>query len=277
MRSFPDRFPHVEYEYMDSAFGFLVLNNCDLYVAGGHHTGSFDNDINVTPEDDTWIHQNNFFKYDMERNSWITLPPMELQHGPKLFECEGYIYSIGKDHIYWEDLSLEKYSIQRYGLATKRWENMECGIGESGVVTSVLIHRCLLILMYDEHYYGFTYKFGLLNTITNKWSEVCWKKSPHAERTINGPEVLHHKDNVYVIRNLVEIDGVYTSKKPHVYRLECDFECENPTVTEAEEVNLTETFGIDIKEAKKLDPRINFTFDKRKLGVSKKQVRNYYH
>ena len=264
MQSVPDKYPDVRepYDGTASRYGFLVIGNRDLYVAGGKHS---------VPEEDDWIHENNFFKYDMEQNSWVTLPPMEIQHEPLLFESDGYIYSVGKEHSECMRYKEEEYGIQKYSIAEKKWEGIECNFEDSSVVGCVLFRGCLLILMHDAYdpMDRGTHTFGLYNTATDKWSKARWKKTPNAKQTREGPMIFMYKDNVYVIRYFKVKNSKPRIMKAHIFRLECDFESKKPSVTEAEEVDSKEAFGVDVNEIEKLNPRINFTFDKRKLGTSK--------
>ena len=268
MKSVPDKYPEIMDTYdvtTGSRYGFLVLGNRDIYVVGGKHN---------TPKH--WPCDDNFFKYDMKQNSWVTLPSMDTQHQPLLIESDGYIYSVGKEHSEVVEEEEEWYGIQKYSMAEKKWQHISCEIGDTAVVGCVFIHQCLLILTHDasDSVDPGIYKFKLYNTATDKWSKVCWKKTPNAKQTREGPMIFMYKDNVYVIRYFKVKNSKPRIMKAHIFRLECNFESKKPSVTEAEEIDCKEAFGVEANEIGKLNPRINFTFDKRKLGMAKRKVTN---
>ena len=269
MPTVPDKYPddngHNVLLGSDSNFGFLVRSNGDLYVAGGKYL----------PNHDDWVHRNNFFKYNVQQNIWTTLPPMQhVQNKPELFESGEYIYTIGKVLKHDEG----PFNIQRYCIISKNWETVVSPhkLGTE-VCKSAFVNDCILVLKRTDDisdiYSEEIYKFGVYNTAKDDWTEVSWIKTANVTDEC-GLDLCSYGGTCYLIRYQMdeEKDGTRVIS-PHTYRVVCDFDREMPTVTEVEEVDFEEKFNKVITEIESLDPRIQFTFDRRKLGLSKVPLR----
>ena len=144
-----NNFPYSEQPYnrdsdlLDHGFSCVVVDKCDLYIAGGDFKWIDDEDKEAFKE---WIQENNFFKYNFEENKWIKLPAMKpVQYFPDLHVLDGYIYAVGATTCDKGSCEPYDYTMQRYNLSTQEWEEvMSTQKLNMDVVSSVLIDGHIL-------------------------------------------------------------------------------------------------------------------------------------
>ncbi|XP_072036489.1 kelch repeat and BTB domain-containing protein 2-like [Amphiura filiformis] len=251
----PNKSPYHSEEDPDYVHGFevFVTDTGHLYIAGANETPPTD-DPEEQAEHIKWASENNFFKYDWDKNEWIILPPMpSVQLIPILLQLDDYLYSIP---------FLENgVPIQRYSLSRQTWEciseqKLNCQISSAVVIDGHIL------FVGDVYNIGFDHqKFVLYKPDQNKWFEVSVNKMVYTEdsRRYIKQYLVVHKGICFFVRvpNKDESDEVIW--------LACNFEYNEPTITFVEMVDELETFGTF---AQCLDKPL-FTFDKRKLGMTK--------
>ncbi|XP_072021784.1 kelch-like protein 32 isoform X2 [Amphiura filiformis] len=243
-------------EYYDHGFRAFVTDTGHLYVAGANGNPPTD-DPEEEAEHMKWVSENNFFKYDWDKNEWIVLPPMpSIQSLPILLQLDDYIYSIA----YMECDIIPTQIIQRFSLSHQTWERI------SGHKLNLVVQSAAVIGGYIL-FLGFLQQFVLYKPEQNKWFEMSG--SVHetvryiTERSYKRQYLLVHKGICYFVHIPKYIEGDVCDIK--VIRLACNFNNNEPTVTFAERVDEMETFGT---YAGYLNLPL-FTFDKRKLGMTR--------
>ena len=283
-------FPYSEQPYnpdsdlMNHGFSCVVVDQCDLYIAGGDIRWIDDEGKEAFKE---WIQENNFFKYNFEENKWIKMPAMKpVQYFPDLHVLDGYIYAVGATD--YDELSCDPldYTMQRYNLSTHKWEEVmpEQGL-RMNVMSSVLIDghiMCKGVASYandedagENDVKCYVYIPACTDPNIYSWFKVeCSDHIFYDEfsdllRTIN--------DNCY----LLSCKKTYINGENKLWRLcrqgrrlTCDFVSEPAMLTA--EVDPTE-LGVECPYPFKFPKEVYLTFDKRKLGISKEPNKECFY
>ncbi|XP_072020765.1 uncharacterized protein [Amphiura filiformis] len=93
---YPYKIAYLEWDKPESGIELLVGDDGHLYAAGGSSVEPFDGDTEKEEDHKEWLCENNFFRYDLERNEWVVLPPMpKVLYNPITFQLDDYIYVTG--------------------------------------------------------------------------------------------------------------------------------------------------------------------------------------
>ncbi|XP_072021783.1 uncharacterized protein [Amphiura filiformis] len=254
----PNKSPYHSEEDPDYVHGFkvFVIDTGHLYVAGANENPPTD-DPEEEAEHIKWASENNFFKYDWDKNEWIILPPMPTIHLlPILLQLDDYLYSIA----FMEFAHVQ--IIQRYSLSHQTWERILLGHQLNFSISSAVVIGGYILFV------GFYQQFVLYKPEQSKWYKVS--VSVHEtvryvtkNRRCSTQCLQVHKGICYLVQIPRYNEGDVCGNE--VIRLACNFDNDEPTVTFAEIVDEMETFGTYVRcLARQL-----FTFDKRKLGMTK--------
>ncbi|XP_072026470.1 uncharacterized protein [Amphiura filiformis] len=260
----PNKIPYLESTDRFSGIALLVCDEGHLYAAGGSsNTYIIDDD---TPEEEEhhrkWVAENNFFRYNSEKNEWILLPPMpKVLFYPIMYDLDDYIYVI--------DTSM----IERYHIPSNTWEltvdNLSLYASYAAAINGDTC-TCILISGYDEvedpnHQVFDTvpvFKVGIYKPANNKWLDV----------SVNGN--MDRDSSFSVHNNVCYIINEGKDQKPdQIRRCICDFDSDSPAIDIAEAVHVENDIYKNIQRelGHKRDKRdqysVEFTFDKRKLGM----------
>ncbi|XP_072026471.1 kelch repeat and BTB domain-containing protein 2-like isoform X2 [Amphiura filiformis] len=260
----PNRILYLESDEPENGIDLLVCEQGHLYAAGGASDVYFDDDDPPVKEVNhmKWIAENNFFRYNSEKNEWILLPPMpKVLYKPIIFHLDDYIYVIGST---W-NLITEKSMIERYHIPSKTWElaadNMSLYPTSASPIDG---DTCILINGEEEvecpnHQVGDTkmmvFKVVLYKQANNKWVDV----------SVSGNL---DEDSYFSVHNNVcySVTKGEDQEPDQIHRCISDFDSDSPTIVVAEAVEDDDIHKNIQRELRHWNSE-EFTFDKRKLGM----------
>ena len=263
----PNKLPFMELVEQDGGMGIIsVTDKGPLYAAGGNSLYPWY--LYVDEEKDkreahlNWIAENNFFRYDSEKNEWVLLPPMPTPMSrPIMIIMDEYIYLVGSE----DGDFVSPNMMLRYSIPSETW-TVEAQDLHMCVTSVVVLHGNVLIqgnLMAEgpnlpapsKPYYDAGYEIRQVKLY--KPGERTWLNV-----TIDTFDTLdvksyftEHEDMCYMVTRGED-------KTPHkVNKVVCDFDGDNLNMVIAEAVE-DDTIDIDIPYY----DSAKFTFDKRKVG-----------
>ena len=116
---FPNRLPFKEnIELVYEGYEVCVTDMGHLYAAGSYLPRYFDDDSGESEKHCKWTAENNFFRYDPEKNEWILLPPMPIAlFYPLLKPLGDYLYAFCSE----SDRCESSNTMLRYCTLRKTW------------------------------------------------------------------------------------------------------------------------------------------------------------
>ena len=256
----PNKLPFMEYGEQNGCMGIGVSDKGHLYAAGGNII-CLSYDVDELEKDEAhrkWVAENNFFRYDCEKNEWILLPPMPIVlFSPSVVVIDECVYVTGAEEMDGETPT----RILRYSIPSKIWTvEASDSLFTATFVTkfhgNILIQGC--ISGEGPNLPGRYYLTG-----TRVEAVRLYKPDKRSWLYVD-VDKLNCDDNFksyYDIRVRKGICYLVQRSKGHmenkVNRVICDFDGDNPTMVLAEDIHEDE-FDLDVHET--------FTFDKRKVG-----------
>ncbi|XP_072021049.1 kelch repeat and BTB domain-containing protein 2-like isoform X2 [Amphiura filiformis] len=239
----PDKFPHFDPKDSDTGIAVLVSDTGNLYAAGGNDDWLriSSKPTEIVQDIRKWISENNFFKYNSEKNEWSVLPPMpHVLMYPLMIQCDDYIYAMG------ESRSAGNIMMERYSISSSTWELIDGDLSLMPTsAVSVNNGQYIFISDYDMN------QFAVYKPAKNELLDV--------DVDANLDRYVIFCDNVcYLVT-----EGNEQEPKNKVNRCMYDFDSDRPTIVFAEAV---EDKSLDLKRSFPPTP-FPFTFDKRKLGM----------
>ncbi|XP_072020250.1 kelch repeat and BTB domain-containing protein 2-like [Amphiura filiformis] len=243
-------------EEYGSGINLFVPDSGHLYAAGGC-VWFEDDDPEKEELYETWLSENNFFRYDSVKNEWIVLSPMPVVlYFPLMFQFDEYIYLLG--------VGGPEQVIERYCISSKTWEIVEDDLylHPFPPINCVQKHNIMVVgIAYVEgpNQQGGdggieVFKTALYRPATNELLEVS------VDRDMG-------RDSHFEMHNsvcyLVTKGGNH--EPDEIYRCICDLDSDSPTIIIAEEV--TDEQYETIQELREDMNSVEFTFDKRNLGM----------
>ncbi|XP_072021114.1 kelch-like protein 32 [Amphiura filiformis] len=250
----PNKFAYIPSDQMEYCIGILVTDAGHLYAAGGHRFEEFSATNRRIFQNYDWIAENNFFRYDSEKNEWIVLPPMlRIRHGPLMMQVDECIYSIGVAENDPDMMSI----MERYSFPKNKWEVVRKELGFTAF-NVVEVHGNLLVkgvLTFDK-------RVGTHSTTIGQTVKVFLYK-PAKDHWLN----VSSNTKLEKISHFVEVDNIcyLITKSDQVKRVLCDFESDMPSVMIAQTVKEDTDACRAVRRADQTEDQ--FTFDKRKLGM----------
>ena len=238
----PNKLPFMEMVRQIVCMGICVTDNGHLYAARGDNKEFLrykDHEREKREAHLNWTAENNFYRYDSERNEWILLPPMPiLVCFPKVVCVDDCIYVTDS-----KDTSIKSGTLMlKYSIPNKTW-TVEAE-DKSLSVTHVAVFEGN-ILIQGESWAGFGYELRLYKPHKKLWLPV----------TIDGTLDLEFENSRFSVHE--GICYVVTGSK--VNRVIFEFDGDEPTMVIAEALENPDPEIMDI------DPK--FTFDKRRVGL----------
>ncbi|XP_072026472.1 kelch repeat and BTB domain-containing protein 2-like [Amphiura filiformis] len=266
----PNKIPYLESDDTErlSGIALLVCDEGHLYAAGGSSdTFIIDDD---TPEEEEhhrkWVAENNFFRYNSEKNEWFLLPPMpKVLFYPIMYDLDDYIYVIGSSSC----CSTDKSMIERYHIPSNTWELTVDNLSLYATYAAAIngdTCTCILISGYNDEEEDPNmvpvFKVGIYKQANNKWLDVSVNGNMGRGSYFNV-----HNNVCYLITNGRDQD------QDQIHRCICDFDSDSPAIVIAEAVHVENDIYKNIQRelGHKRDLvdqySAEFTFDKRKLGM----------
>ncbi|XP_072019846.1 kelch-like protein 32 isoform X1 [Amphiura filiformis] len=258
LADFPRKFTYQKSDVLINSIGLVFSGAGHLYGGGGKDFPLYGTTPERLESHYKCLSENNFFRYNSEKNVWDVLPPMiKIRHSPLMIQVDECIYSFGFAE---NDLTMNNV-MEKYSFPRNKWEIVKDGLGFTAH-NVVKLNGCLLVkgvLSFDaynrnEEYHSLLHrrhivKVALYKPAKDKWLEVS------CDVGVGKWSYFVEVDNIcYLIKN-----------SNQVKRVLCDFESDRPSIMIAETVRKgTDTY----RKVRRADQAVDeFTFDKRKLGM----------
>ncbi|XP_072019847.1 uncharacterized protein [Amphiura filiformis] len=240
----------------DSGVSSFVNHSGDLYAAGGNDDWPWPCPCRAPPEivDNIhdihkWISENNFFKYNSEKNEWSVLPPMpNILVWPVITQYDDYIYAMGYDD------SKHNVKMERYSISNKTWEIVDDDLSLWPSYATIVNEQYIFIKGIFSMIKGEKVdKYAVYKPAKNELLDVAVDENLDRSYLVFHDNVCYHvtKGN---IREPVKVN-----------RCVYDFDSDRPTIVIAETVQ-DDTLDLHVRWSFS-QTQFPFTFDKRKLGM----------
>ncbi|XP_072020762.1 kelch repeat and BTB domain-containing protein 2-like isoform X1 [Amphiura filiformis] len=251
---FPSKFTYQESDDLTNGVGLLVSDAGHLYGGGGKEFASFSTTPERLESHYKCLSENNFFRYNSEKNEWNVLPPMlKIRHLHQLIQLDEFIYSIGST----ENAQLMNSVMEKYSFSSNKWEIVRDELGFMAVHV-VIVNGYLLIkgiMCHGEQTSRIeVVKVALYKPAKDEWWDVHISPVRQLEQWSFFAEV----DNICY---LVITDS------PKIKKVLCDFESDRPSIRIAETVKKSTDKCTYMKIKEALQSIGEFTFDKHKVGM----------
>ena len=254
----PNRSSFKKIRGLDRGLNVCITDRGHLYVAGYCEAEYHYSVWPKAEEYKKWVTENNFFRYDSEKNEWILLPPMPiLVFHPIVIPIEDeYIYLISSES---DSVKSSVPVLLRYSIHSKTWTIEVEDLGLCPTHALILYEKYLLVkgnAVAEGPNLPNEVQVWLYNLDKRRWLPVACDADIYPEYCV------------------IEEEDIYLVKKGNdkeaeqVKRLICDFDSDNLTMVIA---NNVEYHPDDTSNASSIDTEVNandsFTFDKRKVGL----------
>ena len=260
----PNKLPFMELvDLHDRNMGIIVTDKGNLYAAVGNclYLADYYYEDDKAEAHMEWLMENNFFRYDSDKNEWILLPPMPtLLCDPKMVYMDEYIYVVGSTKQYGFD---SPTMMLRYSIPSKTWtveaEDLHMHVTDVTVFNGdILIEGVLMAEGPNPP--------GPNNEVDYLHAYVITKVKlykPGERRLLNVTiDTLIVKSYFSVHEGICYMVANSKNKTPgKVNRVICDFDGDNPTMVVSEAVH-DKTLDLDERSY----DSATFSFDKRKVG-----------
>ena len=254
----PNRFSFMDdEEYQSSGMAIYITEKGHLYAAGGCASAYYENDYSQHKRNThlKWLAENNFIRYDSEKNDWVVLPPMpKLLYHPIIHKVDEYLYLIGAKDDSFESIT----SMLRYSISDRTWtvevEDLHFSLRDS------IVFQGNILVKGDVKAEGPNLPNHLPDGAGFNVSQVGLYKPNQRSWVYVTVDNFDTMDTETFFSVCKDICYVFTKEadKTQYNRVICDLGSDNPTIVTAEIVNED-----DLEESE----HRKFTFDKRKVGL----------
>ena len=257
----PNRFSFMDdLDYQSSGMATYITEKGHLYAAGGSASVYYEDSEHKTETHLKWLTQNNFFRYDQENNVWILLPPMPiLLYDPIMEKVDEYIYLIGAEDDNFESIT----SMLRYSIPDKTWtvevEDLHFCATNAHVFQGHIIVKGDIKVQgpnlsnHPSNHGGFNVsQVGLYKPSQRSWSFVAIDNSDTVDI-----------ESYFIVRKDICYMVTKDKDKTQCNRVICDFGSDKPSMVTSEVVDYEDLEAYECHS-------LRFTFDKRKVGLKKK-------